>query len=355
MSSVEKLPNGRWQARWREGVRGRQRAKNFPRKKDAEDWLKVVDRDLLTGDYIAPDVGKITVAEWWERWSATKEWSPATRERHQIMWRTHIAPAIGQMEIGRVVRSDLQAVIAGSGLAASTKKLLRWTLTSMFGAAELDRVIQRSPAIKLEVGKAVQDGPRALDDDELGQLLDACAPSERAWILLGIGTGVRISEGLAVRTETLNILHLTLHVRDQARTLNSGPAELAPLKNLKPRDIPLGKDLADALDEHVKLFGVGEHGALFPARDGKLCRRAEAHERFVSIARRAGLAGITWHNLRDTAATNLLREGLNPAYVAKIIGNTVPVLLTRYASVLPADEERAREVLDGVVARAVGS
>ena len=49
----------------------------------------------------------------------------------------------------------------------------------------------------------------------------------------------------------------------------------------------------------------------------------------------------------------MLRAGLNPAYVAKVIGNTVPVLLTRYAGVLPDDVELARSALEAVTVRSV--
>jgi len=37
--------------------------------------------------------------------------------------------------------------------------------------------------------------------------------------------------------------------------------------------------------------------------------------------------------------------------VAKVIGNTVPVLLTRYAGVLPDDVEMARSALEAIAAR----
>ena len=49
----------------------------------------------------------------------------------------------------------------------------------------------------------------------------------------------------------------------------------------------------------------------------------------------------------------MLRGGLNPAFVAKTLGNSIPVLLARYAGVLPEDVELARSALDRITAVAL--
>ncbi len=71
MASVEKhvrrYPDGRelvtWRARYRDPS-GRERAKTFPRKIDAERYLTTVESDLLRGDWIDPERGKTSLGDW---------------------------------------------------------------------------------------------------------------------------------------------------------------------------------------------------------------------------------------------------------------------------------------------------
>ena len=47
MASIDKRPDGRWRARWREFPGGPQRTKHFPRKVDAQRHLVVCAYDGL--------------------------------------------------------------------------------------------------------------------------------------------------------------------------------------------------------------------------------------------------------------------------------------------------------------------
>ena len=58
---------------------GKRRAKNFARKVDAERFLMSVETDVLRGTWVDPTLGRITLAEWSERWLPTKsERAPKT-------------------------------------------------------------------------------------------------------------------------------------------------------------------------------------------------------------------------------------------------------------------------------------
>ena len=58
---------GGWQARYRDAA-GRQHAKHFRRKVDAQDWLNAVSSSMVTGTYTDPRTSRITL----EAWSATR-------------------------------------------------------------------------------------------------------------------------------------------------------------------------------------------------------------------------------------------------------------------------------------------
>lgn len=68
MAHVQKR-NGKWQARFR-GPDGREHAKRFDRKVDAEKWITTTRADMLRGLYVDPSAGKVTLADYAATWLA---------------------------------------------------------------------------------------------------------------------------------------------------------------------------------------------------------------------------------------------------------------------------------------------
>lgn len=71
--SVRRLPSGRWQVRYHNGLGERVVAPDtFATKADAQRWLAVAQADILRGMFIDPSAGRISFAEWAEDWLASK-------------------------------------------------------------------------------------------------------------------------------------------------------------------------------------------------------------------------------------------------------------------------------------------
>ena len=54
MPSIAKRDNGKWRARYRDEG-GKEHARHFPRKVDAQRWLDEVTASLVTGQYVDPN------------------------------------------------------------------------------------------------------------------------------------------------------------------------------------------------------------------------------------------------------------------------------------------------------------
>ena len=67
MASIAKRPDGRWRPRYRDEA-GREHARHFTRKVDAQRWLDEVTASVVTGQYVAPKAGRITFREYAEAW-----------------------------------------------------------------------------------------------------------------------------------------------------------------------------------------------------------------------------------------------------------------------------------------------
>src|SRR5258707_8645889 len=68
--------------------------RGFKRKIDAERWANTVEVNKMTGEYIAPSLGRITVAELGPGWLTRKN-QHATPSHYRMLespWRVHLYP-----------------------------------------------------------------------------------------------------------------------------------------------------------------------------------------------------------------------------------------------------------------------
>lgn len=67
MGNIQKRDNGTWRARYRDPS-GRERARHFKRKIDAERCLISVEGAKHRGEWIDPAMSRINVGDWSTRW-----------------------------------------------------------------------------------------------------------------------------------------------------------------------------------------------------------------------------------------------------------------------------------------------
>jgi hypothetical protein len=69
MASIQKRPNGKWRARYRDDG-GKEHARHFERKTDAQQWLDAETAKLVRGDWADPKAGRETLRAYAGRWEA---------------------------------------------------------------------------------------------------------------------------------------------------------------------------------------------------------------------------------------------------------------------------------------------
>ena len=77
MASVKKRPDGQWRARYRDAA-GKEHARHFARKIDAQQWLDTVTSSVVTGTYVDPRAGSVTFDGFYRAWAARQVWVPST-------------------------------------------------------------------------------------------------------------------------------------------------------------------------------------------------------------------------------------------------------------------------------------
>ncbi len=131
--AVRQLPSGRWQASYLavDGLR-RTAPSTFTTKADANAWLTVRQSELLRGDWIDPDLARVTCGDFATRWIAEHRLSPRTRDLYEGLHRLHIGPFLGTAQLGslttervRAWRAELLTSGRSEGTVAKAYRLLR--------------------------------------------------------------------------------------------------------------------------------------------------------------------------------------------------------------------------------------
>jgi integrase len=122
------------------------------------------------------------------------------------------------------------------------------------------------------------------------------------------------------------------------------------------RSVALPAALIAALHEHKerqaemrRLLGneYKDHDLVFSQPNGKPLHAHNIVQRdFRRVIQRAGLPRISFHDLRHTHVTHLLRAGVHPKVVQERLGHSTPAFtLAVYSHVLPGMQEEAARAL----------
>lgn len=226
MASIQDRGRGvakRWQARWRD-PRGRQRSKAFERKIDAQRFLTTVESAKLTGGYVDPKAGRVTFREYAEDWRSRQLWRESTAVRIESDLRVHLYPAIGDMQLSAVRPSDLDVLVkslAGE-LAPSTVEGVYRLAATVFKSAIRDRIISQTPCVDVRLPEKPRREVVPLTVDQVAELADLVPERYRALIVLGAGTGLRLSEAVGVTVDRTDFMRRTLTVDRQLVTPAKG-------------------------------------------------------------------------------------------------------------------------------------
>jgi integrase len=175
-------------------------------------------------------------------------------------------------------------------------------------------------------------------------------------IALGLGAGLRQGEACGLQVEHVDFPRRQLEVVGQLVTPPKGAPVLGPPKTQASyRTVPLADEVLEALGEHLRVAGAGEHELILHL-DGRPIGRNRWGDLWRATVKRAGLPGVRFHDLRHTFASTLLSNGVSIAAVSGWLGHASPTItLGTYAHMVPVDEDRARGVISAALGARVSS
>ena len=337
----------------------------FDRQSDAARFDAGVRADVARGLYVSPAAGKVTVAEFAERWRAAQLHRDSTAALVESTFRLHVNPVLGSRTLVSIRPSHIQAWVKNLDVAPSTVRSLYSHLVAMFGAAVRDRAIATTPCIGIALPQLPHTEHVVLTHDQVHALAEALPARYRAMVYVGAGCGLRPSEVFGLELEHVDFLHREISVVQQLRTSPGRDPFLAPVKTRTSRRfVELPQVTAEALARHLELHPVT--GVLvsddtdprrprsrpaqlvFTSSRGTPISRSVWAKTWAPAARAVGLpVGTGFHSLRHYFATLLIFAGANVKTVQMALGHSSPTItLDTYVGLWPDQIDRTRSLVD---------
>jgi integrase len=262
--SVRKRASGRYQVRYPgpDGV-PRTAPETFARKSDAEKYLTIIEAQMMRGEWVDPERGKIALADYAEQWIAHR---PGLRPRTVALYRwllgKHIAPYFGRVYVGQLTTAmvrEWRAKLLGNGvsetMAAKAYRLLRAALMT---AVNEDELIRKNPC---RIPGADQEKPTerpVLTVAQVFQLADAMDERYRVLVLVATFACLRWGEVSALQRQDIDTETGLIRVRQTFTEVRGAGLLLGPPKSRAGlRTVSVPASILPALRRHLVDF-VGE-------------------------------------------------------------------------------------------------
>lgn len=333
MASIKKRPNGKWRARYRDPA-GREHARHFGRKVDAQGWLDEVTTSLVTGQYVAPEAGQIAFRDYAEDWRKAQVHRPSSAAHVERMLRRHAYPAFGDRPLASILPSEVQSWVKRLSLilAPSTVGVVHGIVAGVFKAAIRDRRLTTSPCEGTRLPQEHREQVVPLQVEELAALEAALPEWLRALVTLAASTGLRQGEALGLTVDRSGLrppsARPTLRVNRQLVTLaRQAPFLGPPKRRASRRDLPLPRTAVETLAAHLAEFpptpqeivcrdtagrpSTAEVELVFTTPAGKPIRRNAFSRHWRAAVKASGVPeGTTFHDLRHFYTSLLIRHDL---------------------------------------------
>ena len=321
-----------------------------------QDGLPLPSEQLKVGRY---------VQEWLQSICASVRVS--TWERYEQLLRLYALPAVGHVSLARLEPRHLQRLYTDCltrGNAPASVRQLHAVLHRALGQAVRWGLLTRNVAAVVSPPRVSSPEMTPLSAVQVQTLLRTVTGDRFAALyVLAVTAGMRLGELLALAWHHLDAEAGTLQVRATLLRTKSGLQLAEPKTARSRRRLTLAPSALEALRQHRRLqaeerlrLGPIWHdmNLMFPNELGKPMDAGNFLSRsFRPLLKRAGLPQHRFHDLRHTAATLMLAQGVHVKVVSEMLGHSRSgMTMDIYAHVLPDMQHQAALAMETLLSRA---
>lgn len=390
---IDKRPNGRFRARYvhftepykADGSPNLISAGGtFATKTEANIWLAGVQGDYARGEWKSPDQVKAeqikadaearlrayTFGDYAETFFATRDYSPNTERPERSRLNIHLLPRWGTVPLSAITTAEVKAWAVTLAPGAPGNRQKAYSLFSnILNSAVNDELIERNPCpvkglkgikaapVKPSEVKQAKREPRALSSEQLEALAAAMPGIQGLMVLVQGRMGLRIGEARALRGGSVAKrpdgkveLTVTTSASNGGKYLHVKSPKT--VKGLRTLTVPAAMSKA-LLEQAAK---VGKRGILFPSSvDPKKYTSDSSFAKSLSRhGKRLNIGHVTPHDLRHTAASIWIGNGIATHVVSEMLGHTHSAITARYTHTYAEQFDQAAEVVSNLMGQPSG-
>jgi integrase len=295
---------------------------------------------------------------------------PRTFESYELLSRVHIVPALGRVTLQQLEPQHVQALMAAklkSGLSPQTVRHIRTVLRRALNFAMKWGIVARNVAALVDPPRLDRHEVKPMTPEQARTFL-AAAQNQRfgALYVLALSLGMRQGEVLGLRWSDLDLEgeNPTLAVNQALQRIGGEFRFVRPKTDRSRRTIALPKSVVKALlaqraQQAADRLAIGpawqDRGLVFTTADGAPIERKFLHNDFKRVLTDATLPDCRFHDLRHSAASMLLAQGIPLREIMELLGHSSITLTADTYSHLMAPAMRAvADTMDLVLVGPVG-
>lgn len=378
--TIRQRADGRWEARVDigRGVNGKRRRKSVFGATEGEviRKLKGLHGRTVNGTLVATSTP--TVKAYLNDWFTTNkdEWKPSTRRSYRGAIDGHLVPAFGPLRVEQLTPARVQRWLTEHKEEHGARRrieLAHSILRSALSDAMRLQLVAINAAKLVKVPQATARPIRPLDVDQARAFLQA-VDEHRLGALFGVALacGLRLGEATGLPWDAVNLETGEVQIRQQLQAIPKKGLIIQSLKTANSRRVLILPEVCrKALRAHRTMqreerLKAGERwvdtGLVFGTyrtyKAGKGRNRkvgAALHPRNVTrvlegILTAANLPHTRFHDLRHSAASMLLAQGVELVEVSKLLGHSeLRVTADLYAHLQKQTAAKAAGIMDAVL------
>ncbi len=245
----------------------------------------------------------------------------------------------------------------GTGVSPRTVTYARAVLRKALNQAVKWGQVPRNVVTLVDAPRAKRHQITPLTPDQGRALLTAVQGHRLEGLYrVALSLGLRLGEALGLRWEDIDLDTGTLRVAVALQRRKGSRELVEPKTQQSRRTLPLPQVLISALKTHrtrqleERLAAAPawhDQGLVFPSTVGTPIEPRNLTRHFKSVLQAAELPNIRFHDLRHTAASLLVAQGVHPRVVMEILGHSqISLTMNTYAHVLPQAQREATAYMD---------
>jgi len=333
------------------------------RKGDAQRRLTELLSSLDKGVYTPP--GRLTVAEHLHQWLegyVKTNCSQKTLDGYENIAQHHLIPTLGQVQLKSLHPQAIQGYYgkACQNLSPRTVHKHHRLLKQALKYAVRQGYLGRNPCEMVDPPSWKRRTMRTLTPSEVEAFFDEAIQSYYYPVYYtAVSTGLRQAELLGLRWRDIDLDMLSISV-SQVLYKRQGVCQFKePKTTHSRRRVSMTPKLALFLREYKAereslYWQLGQpltlDSLVFAHVDGTPLDPSVLSHEFARIAKRAGLVGVRFHDLRHTFASLMFLRGAKPKVISEALGHaSVAFTMDTYSHIIEGMQEDAMALLDEVL------